>query len=203
MISITHVPALTGTTTFTFEASTSETMSREGEAADRAQLVLAAAAVVVVALAPVVLAYLQLGVHPDVRPPAPEPGENAARFLERATHEAGANVTGEHGWDGRERAVTAVHEQLDPRLETLEASRVASGTVYTVSYNATAAAAWASANCPGGPGREFGTCTADRGVVVQERAGETTVVAVAYDVQVTSERAERSLTLVVRVVGAS
>jgi hypothetical protein len=38
-------------------------------------------------------------------------------------------------------------------------------------------------------------------VVVQERAGETTVLAVAYDVTVTTPRSERELTFVVRVVG--
>jgi hypothetical protein len=38
------------------------------------------------------------------------------------------------------------------------------------------------------------------GVVVQERAGETTVLAVAYDVTVTSEDGRREFTFVVPVV---
>jgi len=37
-------------------------------------------------------------------------------------------------------------------------------------------------------------------VVVQERAGETTVLAVAYDVTVTTARGESELTFVIRVV---
>jgi len=40
-----------------------------------------------------------------------------------------------------------------------------------------------------------------QGAVVQERAGETTVLAVAYDVTVTSQRSERGLTFVIPVVG--
>lgn len=152
----------------------------------RGQLVLAAAAVVAVALAPVVLAYLQLGFHPDVEAGADraDPAANAERFLERAVHEAGAAVTGAHGWHERRLAVRAVRDRLDPRLETLAASRVAEGTAYRVAYNDSAARAWADRRCPGGRGRAFGPCESHRGVVVQERAGETHVLAVAFDVRV-------------------
>jgi hypothetical protein len=38
-------------------------------------------------------------------------------------------------------------------------------------------------------------------VSVRDRAGETTVLVVAYDVTVTTSRGERELTFVVRVVG--
>jgi hypothetical protein len=161
--------------------------------------VLAAAAVIAVALAPVVLAYLQLGAHPDVRAPAPEPGASAERFLERATHEAGSEVTGD-AWSDRRRAVSEVRESLAPRLETLEASQVEHGTVHRVEYAPAAAAEWARSTCPRGEGRAFGTCRAVDGVVVQERAGETTVLAVAYDVTVTSEDGRREFTFVVPVV---
>lgn len=166
---------------------------------------LAAAVVIAVALAPVLFAYLQLGAHPDVRGPAPEPGAEAERFLERATHEAGANATGEYDWSAREGAVERVRGRLRPRLATLESSRVESGTVYRVSYDRAAAREWARANCPGrngagGEGREFGACVADRGVVVQERAGETVPVAVAYSVRVTGARGRYAFTFVCRVV---
>lgn len=176
------------------------TGERAGSRRDRAQLVLAAAAVVAVALAPVVLAYLQLGVHPDVRPPAADPGADAERFLERATHEAGTAATG-YTWTERGRAVADVKRSLAPRLETLETSQVERGTVYTVEYAPGAASEWATDECPRGDGRAFGDCRADGGVVVQERAGGTTVLAVAYDVRVTTEDGRQELTFVVPVVG--
>jgi hypothetical protein len=164
----------------------------------RAQLVLAAAALVAVALAPVVVAYLQLGYHADVT--ASEeydaPGRNAERLLSRAVHDAASGATGEYEWDEREQAVAAVRDELRPRLDALRSSRVASGTVYQVEYNQTAAAAWLAANCPGGPDRQFGDCEADRGVVVQERAGETHVVAAVFDVRVTTGDAEMELTVI-------
>jgi len=166
----------------------------------RGQLVLVAAVVVAVALAPVVLAYLQLGAHPDAGVDDADHGADARRFLERATHEAGAAATGVD-WASNERAVERVRRDLAPRLETLNASRVEAGVAYAVTYDAAAASAWADAQCPRGEGRRFGPCRAVDGVVVQERAGETTVLAVAYDVTVTTERSERALTFVVRAVG--
>lgn len=174
------------------------TGERAGAERDRAQLVLAAAAVIAVALAPVVLAYLQLGAHPDVSPPAPDPGADAERFLERATHEAGSEATG-YTWAERGRAVADVKRSLAPRLETLETSQVERGIVYTVEYAPDTASEWATRECPGGTGRAFGDCRADGGVVVQERAGETTVLAVAYDVRVTTD-GQRAFTFVVGVV---
>jgi len=166
----------------------------------RAQLVLAAAVVIAVALVPVVLAYLQLGAHPDVGVEAADYGADAERFLERATHEAGAEAMGPD-WTDRDRVVEAVRESLAPRLDTLNESRVDEGIAYAVTYDASVASAWAGEHCPRGEGRRFGPCRAIDGVVVQERAGETTVLAVAYDVAVTTPRSERELTFVVRVVG--
>jgi hypothetical protein len=162
--------------------------------------VLAAAAVIAVALAPVVLAYLQLGAHPDVRPPTPEPGADAGQFLEQATHEAGVSATGE-AWTDRSRAVETVRTSLAPRPRTLETSRVEQGTVYAVTYAPQVSAEWATEACPGGSGRVIGDCRASEGVVVQERAGEPTVLAVGYDVTVTSGEARRELTFVAPVVG--
>lgn len=175
-------------------------MRERTRAIGRAQLVLAAAVVVAVALAPVVLAYLQLGAHPDVGVEGGDYGADARRFLERTTHEAGSDATG-LDWGERERAVERVRTALAPRLDTLNASRVEEGVAYAVSYDATAASALAREHCPRGGGREFGLCRATDGVAVQERAGETTVLAVAYDVHVTTPRSERQLTFVVRVVG--
>lgn len=167
---------------------------------ERAQLVLAAAAVVAVALAPAVVAYLQLGYHADVRASGEydAPLGNAERVLERAVHAAATNATGAP-WDERAGAVERTRSELAAPVERLEASRVEAGTAYAVAYNATAAGRWAGANCPRGPGRQFGDCRAVDGVVVQERAGETTVLAVAFDVRATTERGRRGATLVVRV----
>ncbi|USZ69226.1 hypothetical protein NGM10_05660 [Halorussus salilacus] len=166
---------------------------------ERAQLVLAAAAVVAVALAPVVVAYVQLGYHADVD--ASEdydaPAENADRVLTRAVHGAAADTSGEHAWPDRGDAVAAVRSSLESDLDALRSSRVESGTVYRVEYNRTAAESWRESNCPSGPNRQFGDCEAQDGVVVQERAGETHVLAVAFDVRVTSERNEFDLTIVV------
>jgi hypothetical protein len=166
---------------------------------DRAQLVLAAAALVAIALAPVVVAYLQLGFHADVTASAEydAPDRNAERVLSRAVHDAASGVSGDLAWDERETAVDVVRSSLEPRLESLRSSRVESGTVYQVGYNQTAAEDWRRENCPGGPDRQFGDCEAREGVVVQERAGETHVLAVAFDVRVTTEDSEMKLVLVV------
>jgi len=166
---------------------------------ERAQLVLAAAALVAVALAPVVVAYLQLGYHADVTATAEydAPDRNAERLLSRAVHDAASEATGEYAWGERTAAAAAVRGDLSPRLDALRSSRVESGTVYQVGYNQSAAGSWRRANCPGGPNRQFGPCEAHEGVVVQERAGETHVLAVAFDVRVTTENSEMDLTLVV------
>nr|WP_276305746.1 hypothetical protein [Halomarina sp. PSR21] len=169
---------------------------------DRAQLVLTAAAVIAVALAPAVLAYLQLGYHPDVRASAEydDPLGNADRLLERAVHDAGANVTGKYRWGERRKAATAVRDRLRPRVETLESSRVAAGTGYEVRYNGSAARTWATERCPRGAGRRFGACRAIDGVVVQNRAGEAHVLGVAVDVRATTERGRYGATYRVPVV---
>ncbi|WP_132057085.1 DUF7261 family protein [Halorussus amylolyticus] len=169
---------------------------------DRAQLVLVAAALVAVALAPVVMAYVQLGYHADVT--ASEgfdaPAENADRLLTRAVHDSTADVPTNFAWDDREAATEEVRSELEPRLDALRSSRVESGTVYRVEYNRSAAEAWRDSNCPDGPDRQFGPCESAEGVVVQERAGETHVLAVAFDVRVTGEAQSVAWTAVVRPV---
>jgi hypothetical protein len=67
---------------------------------------------------------------------------------------------------------------------SLNRSALARSTLIQVTYNATRAATWRDRQCPNGPARQFGDCAADRGVVVQERAGDTHVLAVAFDVSV-------------------
>jgi hypothetical protein len=167
---------------------------------DRGQLVLVAAGVLAIALVPIVLAYLQFGYHADVRASVEydDPERNAERVLERSVFEAVTGVRGEYDWWQRTGAARTVRDELRPRLETLRSARVEAGTAYEVSYNRTAAEAWATANCPSGPNRDFGPCEAEGGVVVQERAGESVVLAVAFDVRVTTERGWSRSTLVVQ-----
>jgi hypothetical protein len=169
----------------------------------RGQVVLVAAAVVALALVPVLFSYLQLGYHDDVTASEQytDPTRNAERFLERAVVDASDGVPADYNWGQRRAAVSEVRDRLAPRFDTLQAARVERGTVYRVRYNRSAARAYANEHCPGGPDRQFGPCRADRGVVVQHRAGETHVVAVAVDLTVTGERRTVAETIVVRVVG--
>jgi hypothetical protein len=167
----------------------------------RGQFVLLAAAALAVALVPMTVAYLQLGYHGDVGAAdvGSDPIRDAERLLDRAVHDAVTRVPDEHAWSNRTGAVTAVRGRLDADLSTLARSRVEEGAVYTVTYNGSRAAAWEAEGCPNGPDRQFGSCAIDRGVVVQERAGRTHVLAVAFDVRVTTPDGRWRATLVVRV----
>lgn len=166
----------------------------------RGQLVVLSGAVVAVALAGVLLAYLQLGAHPDVAASTgtDEPVDDARRLLAVGVSDAADGVAREYAWSERDAAVDAVTNDLDPVLTTLDDSGVERGTVYRTSYDRAAARSWAGANCPSGAGRQFGPCEAEEGVVVQERAGRTNVLAVAVEVRVTTERGRTTATLVIR-----
>jgi len=174
---------------------------RTGDGPDRGQLLLVAAVIVAIALVPVVLSYLQLGYHPDTRAEAADtdPERNAERMLSRAVHEAAFATNGT--WNRRNEVVERFRDRLGPRLETLRESRLEEGVAYGVAYNESAAADWADSNCPGGSDRQFGGCEARRGVVVQDRLGETHLLAVAVDLTVTTDRGRTELTLVVESVG--
>lgn len=168
----------------------------------RGQFVLLAGVVVALALVAMLTAYLQLGYHAGVASASGDrPVTDGQRYLERATSEAITPVRGQYGWDQRAAAVQTVRDRLAPRLDRLERSRVEQGMVTRASVNESAAAAWADANCPGGDGRAFGSCRSDRGVVVQERADRTTVLAVAFDLSVTTSHGTTRLSTVVTVAG--
>ena len=169
---------------------------------DRGQVVLLAAAVVVVALVPMLLAYAQLGYLDDAAagetPPAPE--TDALRLLRQAVAEAAGEVDGDTAWADRKTAADRANATLDSRVSRIETARIADGVAVGIEQNATAATRWAAANCPSGPMRRFGPCEADGGVILQERAGEATLVAVAYDVRANATGRSVRLT---RVVGAT
>jgi len=168
---------------------------------DRGQLVLVAAAVLALAIVPLGFAYLQLGSHADVRAQSAEasPGSETVRLLERAVHDAASDAAGQP-WAGRAGAAAQANESLDGHIDDIAAAQVDRGVAAEITQNASAAGDWTAENCPSGRGREFGTCENRGGLVVQERAGETHLLAVAFDVTVVSERGEAELTVVVRPV---
>ena len=170
---------------------------------DRAQLVLLAAAIIALALVPILMAYVQLGYHADVRATDgyTVPVEDAERTLERAVYGASGSVDGEYRWGERGDAAETTREELAPRLENLEESRIEQGTVYRVAYNESAADAYEDSGCSDGEGQRFGPCQSDDGVVLEQRAQEMHLVAVAFDLTVTTERGETEVTVVVETVG--
>lgn len=166
---------------------------------ERGQLVLIASVVITVAIVPMAFAYLQLGYDADVEASvdATDPEGDAERLLVRAVHKASTGIPDNHSWANRSAAVDSVRADLAPRIDAIEQGLIDRGIVREVDYNDTAATAWASANCPSGPARQFGPCEADRGVVVQERANHTHVLRVAVDLETTTEGRESSVTWVV------
>jgi len=168
---------------------------------DRGQLVLVAAAVVAIGLAPILLAYLQLGYHPDVASEPEVSGAPAAEYLDRSVHEAADSTAGEYAWEDRATMAEAVRTAIDDDVETLETARLDEGVTYVVTYNDTAARAWVDEHCVTGDGTRFGACTTDGGVAMQERAGESVLLAVAFDVRVVGPDGETEITLVIDVGG--
>lgn len=167
----------------------------------RGQLVLAAAAVIAVAFVPVLLAYLQLGYHPDVGASNPDiDGETTVQYLDRAVHDVASETAGEYAWDERAEMAATVRKELAGRIPPVETVDLEAGVVRDIEYDPTSAGAFAETNCPRGPGERFGDCRADGGVVIQERAGDATLLAVAFEVDVVGPEAEAQLRIVV-VVG--
>lgn len=167
----------------------------------RGQFVLLAAAALAIALVPMAVAYLQLGYDEDVGATGLDetPVRDGERLLERGLQDAVEGIPGGYAWSNRTGAITAVESRLRDDLATLERTGVESGTVYRVSYNTSRAKAWERDNCPSGPDRRFGSCDVERGVVVQERAGETHVLVAAFDLEVTTADAHWQATTVIRV----
>jgi len=161
-------------------------------------MVLLAGVVVALALVAMLVAYLQLGYHADVRTASvdDDAAADGRSYLQRAVHDAARALRDGYAWSERGQAVTAMRDRLRPRIRALQRSRVESGVVFTTEFNRTAAQRWATANCPGGRGRAFGPCVADRGVVVQERGGRTLVLAVGYDLSVTTDDQQLRITTV-------
>ena len=167
----------------------------------RGQLVLLAAAVVVTALVPMLLAYAQLGAtDPAVTTSTAERAAltDARRTLERSVDETTlllANDTDASSHDAVARSAIGQFERTATAISTSGADR---GAVVSVARNTTAARRWARGDCPRGPNRAFGTCVVTDGVVTQTRGNSTALVAVAVDISVRSPDADMRTTVVVR-----
>lgn len=150
----------------------------------RGQLVLVAAVVAALALVPVVAAYLQFGYAPAIADPAPDYGARTTNVLDRVADDA-AEVAAGTPWHEHELVAERVRTSLAPRLASLETARLNESVAVNVTYDDSRAA---TADCPRDleRGRAFGECVNHGGVVVQNRTGETVVVAVAFDVRVTT-----------------
>lgn len=166
----------------------------------RGQLVLLAAMTIVIVLLPMLTAVMQLGYHPDgpSRSVDPHPVQSTGAVLERAIAAAGDGLPTTHPWDERTDATSAVRASVRPTLAALNGSMAAQGITIEVHLNDSRAAAWASRNCPGGPGRDFGPCRTDSGIVLQNRLDRTHLVAVAVDILVVGPEAQWRLGRVIR-----
>lgn len=165
---------------------------------DRGQLVLVAAVFIAVSFIPITVAYLQLGYDADIEASSDTTDESLAsttRLLQRSVHDAVMNNT--TAWSHRNDTVTTIHSRLKPSIAAIEDESVTTGSLQRVQYNGSAAREWTASNCPNGSVRQFGPCRTDRGVVVQERVGETHVLAVAFDVTRTTDRKRVEATVIV------
>ncbi|MEF8854189.1 MAG: hypothetical protein V5A24_01640 [Haloarculaceae archaeon] len=167
---------------------------------DRGQLVLLAAAIIAVALVPVVTATMQLGYHPDgeTRAVDPHPVTATEVVLDRAVADVAPDLPPRYSWADRESATSAVATALGPLTAAINRSRTAEGTVLAVARNRSRAEAWARAHCSEGPDRQFGECRAMDGIVLQERRGRAHLLAVAIDVRATGQGERWRASLVVR-----
>jgi len=151
----------------------------------RSQLVLVAAGVAAVGLLPVIVAYTQLGYGgvATSEPAATTPTDDAVGALERAAFAASVGAQGRSPWSDRQATASAVASNFDQRAASVASGGLGRDRVHAIRRNASAATAWAGVACPGGPNRQFGACDAIDGVVLQERAGDVHVVAIAVDVR--------------------
>ena len=174
--------------------------TRLTQASDRGQLVLTAALVLVVALVPMVLAYMQLGYHGDVRTGiGGDPATDTERVLDRSVHDASEDIAANYRWAERSDAVRTVRDRLNSPIRALERSRLDSGVAVGIAYDERRARAFADRHCPTGPDRQFGTCTASDGVVLQERGGRTHVLAVAFELRITTPEGRTQLRTLVAI----
>lgn len=110
-------------------------------------------------------------------------------------------TAGDHHWPDGDTLAVAGRAEIDDDLELLETGRIHTGVVHDVQYSEPAATAWERNNCDRGGGRRFGGCAVDGGLVLQERAGDAVLLAVAFDLSVVVPDCHAGLTIVVEVDG--
>lgn len=170
---------------------------------DRGQLVLVAAAAIALALFPLVLAYLQLGYAGDVATEraGPATGGELDVALEEAVYDVASDV------DGRihrrpAAAASAFRSRTRPDIRRLETARVEEGTAARIEYAPDLAEEWvASDRWRSGVADDFAPPTAHGGVIVQERAGEPVVLAVAFDVHLRTPEGTVDRRVLIRIPG--
>lgn len=160
----------------------------------RAQLVVSMAVVVTVALVPVAAAYLQLGYASTPLESRSSHADDVTRVLDRSVADATGEVSGEYSWAEWSAAIDELRTRLEPALSGISSMPGHETSSVQVEYNQTDASRIAANTCPGGEGRQFGPCRAAGGIVVQERAGETTIVAASFDVRIRTPDSSATIT---------
>ncbi len=185
---------------------------------DRGQLVLVAAAALAIALFPLVLAYLQLGYAGDVaaEPTGSDPAAELDRALDRAIHDAAADVETRTNGGRTEDTMASTNDPIEESdvaaaafkrvlasdVERIETARIEDGTAARIEYAPETADEWVTdGRWRQGVAANFPEPTTHDGVVVQQRAGEPTIVAIAVDVHLRTPNAIVDRRVVVRVPG--
>ena len=187
--------------------------SRDAEAerpphpGDRGQIVLVAAAVVAVALLSMTLAYAQLGYDADrtgaggTVASVSEVDRSLTGSLRTAAREA--RHRNDRSWRDHRSVADDVRESLQTDIGRIERAQAAERRSLSIEFRDAAATRWARSRCPEGRGRDFGPCRAIGGIVLQERAGETVVVAAAFRLRIVSPAESTTVTTVSRTVPRS
>ena len=175
---------------------------------DRGQIVLVAAAVVAVALLSMTLAYAQLGYDADrtgagaTVASVSEIDRSLTGSLRTAAREA-RHRADDRSWRDHRSVADGVRESIQTDIDRLERAHAAESRSLAIEFRDAAATQWARSRCPDSRGRDFGPCRAIGGIVLQERAGETTVVAAAFRIQIVSPAESTTVTTVSRTVPRS
>lgn len=104
--------------------------------------------------------------------------------LYRTVHAVAAETAGDHSWWQRAEMADTISSQVDERIAPLETKDLDSGVVMEIGVVTDRADAIGSNRCPSGSGCRFGSCVAIDGVVLQERAGEVVVLAIAFEIDI-------------------
>lgn len=170
---------------------------------NRAQVVLVAATVVAIALLTMVFAYAQLSsitfdIADDTASRINTGGtvanpDSSVIALSAVHNQLTASVqtavfddVKQSEWSERQHVIKHARAIITEDLHRIESYHIKQGRSLTLNFATVSADEWARMRCPSGPDRVFGRCQSTNGVIVQSRAGETTIVAVAIEVQVLS-----------------